>query len=114
MAIRKLLPMIELRRPDRGFKIYNKSGTEVSEEVISSGWKRWFGSALLDATINAHSNVGIQKRALGKLKSRNGLTSLYRTDLEPSAIAAYRPGVCHSIKAACNVVHHARAFRTSR
>ena len=35
--INALLPAIELRRADRGFKIYNKAGTEIPEDQISSG-----------------------------------------------------------------------------
>ena len=35
--INALLPAIELRRSDRGFKIYNKAGAEIPEDQISSG-----------------------------------------------------------------------------
>lgn len=35
--INNLLPVIELRRSDRGFKIYSKSGNAINEDQISSG-----------------------------------------------------------------------------
>lgn len=35
--INKLLPVIELRRSDRGFKIYSKNGGVIAEDQISSG-----------------------------------------------------------------------------
>lgn len=35
--INALLPAIELRRADRGFKIHGKTGAEISEDQISSG-----------------------------------------------------------------------------